>query len=130
MKKVLVGLLLVAVVGMAVPNLVVAQTTPVSDCAPIKHPDRIQQLTGDSADPDNGLHCLIDTIETIGDWMFWGLLLTAFVMILYGAFLFVTAGGNTEQVGSARNTLIYALAGIALGFMARLIVRIVEQALV
>lgn len=44
------------------------------------------------------------------------------VMIIYGGFRFITSGGNSESTKAARNTIIYALVGLATVLLARTIV--------
>ncbi|OHA02162.1 MAG: hypothetical protein A3C12_01115 [Candidatus Sungbacteria bacterium RIFCSPHIGHO2_02_FULL_49_20] len=40
------------------------------------------------------------------------------IMIMYAAFLFLTAGGVPDNLTKARNTLIFALAGVAVALLA------------
>src|SRR3989344_6665565 len=40
------------------------------------------------------------------------------VMIMYAAFLFLTAGGVPDNLTKARNTLIFALVGVAVALLA------------
>lgn len=45
----------------------------------------------------------------------------AIVMILVSGFKYITSGGDSNKVGSAKNTLIFALVGIAIAAMAQFI---------
>ena len=47
------------------------------------------------------------------------------VMIIISGVRFVTAAGDTNQITSARNTLIYALAGLVIIALAQIIVKLV-----
>ena len=40
------------------------------------------------------------------------------IMIMYAAFLFLTAGGVPDNLTKARNTLIFALVGVAVAILA------------
>lgn len=40
-------------------------------------------------------------------------LIIAIIMIIYSGFLWMTAGGEEDKLGTARKTLIYGLVGIA-----------------
>lgn len=42
----------------------------------------------------------------------------AVIMIMYAAFLFLTAGGVPDNLTKARNTLIFALVGVAVALLA------------
>lgn len=93
---------------------------------------RINELTGEdvSSPTDNGLHCLLNTLITIQQWTFYFFLVVALIMILVGAFMFVTAGGKEEQTANARRTLIYALVGIAVAFLARIALQLAQNLVV
>ena len=47
------------------------------------------------------------------------------IMIIYAGFRYVTSGGDSNSVGSAKNTLIYALVGLFIVAIAQLIVHYV-----
>ena len=47
------------------------------------------------------------------------------IMIIYGGFRYITSGGDSGKVGSAKNTLIYAIVGLIIVALAQLIVRLV-----
>jgi len=47
------------------------------------------------------------------------------IMIIYGGFKYVTSGGNDSSVGSAKNTIVYALIGLVIVALAQVIVRFV-----
>jgi hypothetical protein len=49
----------------------------------------------------------------------------AVISIISSGFKYITSGGDAGKVGNAKNTLIYALIGIALAVLAQLIVRLV-----
>ena len=47
------------------------------------------------------------------------------IMIIYGGFRYITSGGDSGRVGSAKNTLIYAVIGLIVVALAQLIVNFV-----
>jgi hypothetical protein len=49
----------------------------------------------------------------------------AVIMIIYGGFRYITSGGDSGRVGSAKNTLIYAVIGLIIVAVAQLIVHFV-----
>lgn len=51
----------------------------------------------------------------------------AVIMVLIGGFKFVTAGGDSNAVSSAKNTIIYAIVGLIIVAFAQVIVRFVLQ---
>lgn len=51
--------------------------------------------------------------------------IVAVIMIIYGGFRYITSGGDSGNVGNAKNTLIYAIVGLIIVALAQLIVRFV-----
>ena len=103
MKKVITGLTLASL--LAAPAMVLAQDEQVPD------------LTGDE---------LILALETLIDWLFTILLIVAVIFIVLAAFTFVTASGDPDKVGKARNFVLYALIGVAVAVAARGLVAFVR----
>jgi Type IV secretion system pilin len=53
--------------------------------------------------------------------------IVAVIMIIYGGFRYITSGGDSGRVGSAKNTLIYAIIGLIIVALAQFIVHYVLQ---
>ncbi len=68
----------------------------------------------------------ISFIERIGNWIFAFLLVIAGLFLIYAGFLWVTAGGNPENVTKARQMLINALIGVAIALLAKGLVFVVR----
>jgi len=51
--------------------------------------------------------------------------LTAVIMIVVGGFKYITSGGDSSRVSSAKSTLIYAIVGLIFAAMAQFIVQFV-----
>lgn len=49
----------------------------------------------------------------------------AIIMVIAAGFRYVTSGGESGAVGNAKNTLIYALVGVAIAALAQLLVHFV-----
>jgi hypothetical protein len=80
-----------------------------------------------SEDMDNAqLCCLLDLMETLVDYVFVILIILAGLMIIWGAFLFVTAAGDSDKINAARDRLIWALVGVGVALAARGLVKVVE----
>ena len=45
----------------------------------------------------------------------------AIIMIIVGGFRYITSGGDSSKVGSAKNTIIYAIIGLILVALAQII---------
>jgi uncharacterized membrane protein len=49
----------------------------------------------------------------------------AVLMVIYGGFRYIISGGDSSRVGTAKNTLIYAIIGLVIVALAQLIVHYV-----
>lgn len=49
----------------------------------------------------------------------------AIIMLIYGGFRYITSGGDSNRVGSAKNTIIYAIIGLVIVALAQIIVHFV-----
>jgi len=65
-----------------------------------------------------GTTTLVDTIMGLVNWFAWFVGLAAVVMGLWAGILFITAGGDSAKVTTARNILLYAIVGIAVAILA------------
>jgi hypothetical protein len=70
---------------------------------------------------------LMDLITNIGNWIFTGLLILAAIFLVVAGYFFVTAGGNPENVNKARQMLINALIGVAVGLAARGLISVIQN---
>ncbi len=73
-----------------------------------------------------GMCCLLDAVYTLTDWVFTILMLLVALLVIWGAFIIVTAGGAPEKVTSGRNYILYAMIGMVVALFARAIPSIVK----
>jgi len=155
MKKIFVGLILASLIlGLVAPVVFATGSSPrPNDCCVLKHditigeddvpsgsvvgaPDQENpwcDINRDGA-PDGidlhytnwGLFCLLDSVMTVTDWIFYILLLVVVVMIVIGAFMFMTAAGDPEKAGKAKTLIIYAIIGLVIALVAKFIPSIVR----
>jgi hypothetical protein len=72
---------------------------------------------------------LINKIDSIGNIIFVILLAVAGILLIISGFMFVTAGGNPENVTRARQFLINALIGVAIALAAKGMVALIVNIL-
>ncbi len=90
----------------------------------------INQATGDDA---SATTCVAEdeavnvtpTIKKIIDFLSLLVGAVSVIMIIWGGFKYITSGGDSTKVGSAKSTLLYAIIGIIIVALAQLIVRFV-----
>lgn len=141
-KKILVATVLASLLlGLMIPVLVSAQEIQKpNECCKLRH--KIGDLAKDviigekngwcdfnrdgtadtfTANANWGVICLVDSIMTFTDWIFYILLLIAVIMIILGGFVFMTAAGSPEKASKGRNILVYAVIGIVIAILAKLV---------
>ncbi|OGZ26628.1 MAG: hypothetical protein A2365_01185 [Candidatus Nealsonbacteria bacterium RIFOXYB1_FULL_40_15] len=68
-------------------------------------------------------------IESVINWLFYIILIAAVIIILWAAFVFLTAGGNADNVAKARNLILYAIVAVVVAFLAKAIILLVGRAI-
>ena len=130
MKKFLPALVLLGFLTvMLVPMIVSAQVT---QCT-LKHaitdfdPTCTAGATvNETATKAWGMCCLLDAVYTATDWIFFIIIVVVGLLVIWGAFTIVTAGGAPEKATSGRNFILYALIGLAVALLAKAIPSIVK----
>lgn len=82
----------------------------------------ISGASGVSCDASTSGSTLQSIMKTVLGILSWVVGVAAVIMIIVGAFKFVTSNGDSNAIASARNTIIYALIGIFIALVARLLV--------
>lgn len=130
MKKILTGLVLTLfLAGLLAPVLVLAQEGPPDTCTLTHDLTGIHAACEDAAVVSIEAYpmcCLFNTIYTITDWVFYLLLIVVVFMMVLGGFYYVTAAGDPEKAGKGRKLIIYALIGLVIALLARMIPAVVR----
>ena len=133
MKKALSTIVLLSLLFVLVtPALVEAADIP-TKCTP-KHTIEIPgglTCPKDTAiyvetNPDKAICCVLDPIYTAMDYLFTITVILAVLFIIVGAFLLMTAAGDPEKIKTGRNWIIWALVGIAVAVISKVIPAIVK----
>jgi hypothetical protein len=80
------------------------------------------EATGGTCEDDGTLNNVIKNIVNVFSWVVGAV---AVIMIIYGGFRYVTAGGDSGNVSTAKNTILYALVGLVIVALAQVIVKFV-----
>jgi uncharacterized membrane protein len=76
----------------------------------------------ESVDVSGGKKTINDTIANIINIFSWIVGTVAVIMIIYGGFRYVTAGGDSGNISSAKNTILYAIVGLVIVAISQAIV--------
>ncbi len=114
-------------VPLAVPALVAADTVNIQNC--------LGQGTSLTAPADNtdctnsgvttGATNVSNIIKTVINFFSFIVGVVAVIMIIVGGFRYITSGGDSGNVSSAKNTIIYAIIGLVVVALAQIIVQFV-----
>lgn len=80
---------------------------------------------GCTQDINTGTQTISDTIKKIVNIFSAIIGIVAVIMIIYGGFKYISSGGDSGNVTSAKNTIIYAVIGLIIVAMAQFIVQFV-----
>lgn len=84
------------------------------------------EFTGGSCDPPGrGQPTVQNTIRTVINILSFVVGVVAVIMVIVGGFKYITSGGDSNSVNSAKNTILYALVGLIIVALSQVIVRFV-----
>ena len=69
---------------------------------------------------------IFSALSTLTDYLFTILLIIAVIFLIIAAFTFISASGDPEKIGKARNFVLYALIGIAVAVAAKGLIALVQ----
>ena len=75
---------------------------------------------------EHGICCMLNSITTATNWLFYILTLIVVIMIIVGGFTYMTAAGDPEKAGKGKTIIVYALIGLAIALFAKAIPSIVK----
>jgi len=73
-----------------------------------------------------GMCCLINTVYNVTDWLFYILLIAVVLMGVIGGVVYMTSAGNSEKAEKGKNVIIYAIIGLVLALVAKLVPSVVR----
>ena len=83
------------------------------------------EITGANVDLRKGR--ITEILGGLRDWIAGLIAIVAVIMILYAAFLYMTAGGDEDKIGTAKKTLMYGIIGVGVSLIAYSIFSIVKS---
>lgn len=70
---------------------------------------------------------LVDTLNSLANWLLGIIAVIAVILILWGGFLYITAAGNQEKLDKGKGVVIYGLIGVLVAILAFAIVSFVAS---
>lgn len=110
-------------VAVAVPATAVLAATPTSTVC------ETLGSNSDCSDTPDGSVSINSAITTVITLLSFIVGIVAVIMVITAGFKYVTAGGDSNKITSAKNTLIYAIIGVAIAVLAQVIVHFVLEKL-
>lgn len=117
LSLVVLGVGLLNVLALAQPSLATTQQNVLDQ---IKGDSNIGLVDGNIDDPTK-------LITTALQYLMVAIVVVAIVMIIIGGIRYATSGGNADKVKTAKNTILYAVIGLAVALLALVIVNLVKS---
>jgi len=73
-----------------------------------------------------GMICLVNSVNTITNWIFYLLMIIVVVMVVIGGATYMLSAGNPERAGKGKSIIIYGVIGLVIALLARLIPSLVK----
>ena len=73
-----------------------------------------------------GMICLVNTITYITNWVFYLLMIAVVLMFIIAGVLYLTAGAKPENAQKAKSMMLYAILGLVVSLVAKLIPSVVR----
>lgn len=78
------------------------------------------------ATSDVGVCCMINTIYTVTNWIFYIMTLVAVLFVVFGGFTVLTSAGDPTKATKGKSMLTYAVIGLAIALLAKLVPSVVR----
>ena len=82
--------------------------------------------TPDYDEDDWSMACLLNITINVTNWVFYIMMIITVLFVIWGGIIFMTAGGDPDKAGKGKTLIVYALVGIVIGLLARIIPAIVR----
>ena len=85
--------------------------------------EKVYAVTIPTITPTTGNYTIKQLVEVIASWVLYAGGAIAFIYLIYGGILYITAGGDAEKATKGRTAIINAVIGIIIIFLALVIIR-------
>ena len=73
-----------------------------------------------------GMFCLFNTIYSVTNWLFYFLIVIAVLFVIIGGAIYMLSAGSSEKAERGKAVIIYAIVGLVLALLAKLIPSVVR----
>ncbi len=98
-----------------------AVTTECGDQKPGAFP-----ISGPCYTKNAGIVAMLNIITVVTNWFFYILTILVVFMVIYGGFSYITAAGDPEKAGKGKKILTYAIIGLAIALLAKIVPSVVK----
>jgi hypothetical protein len=117
----LVGLLFLPLISLAqaeIPRQCVIKYDMNIDMCPAQNNVCSEDSCG-TAGNQWGWCCIMNTVYTVSNWIFYIVILFSTIMIVWGGFTYLTSAGDPGKAGKGKSIITYALIGLAVALLAK-----------
>ncbi|MCX6789613.1 MAG: pilin [Candidatus Gribaldobacteria bacterium] len=73
-----------------------------------------------------GMICIVNTVMYATNWIFYLMMIAVVIMFVIAAAMFMMSGGDAEKTKGAKGMMVYAIIGLVIALIAKLIPSIVK----
>ena len=114
--------------GCSIKNLPRATSwsdNPIKDC-PTVTSGTVTNYCQISDDNSCAMCCLLSAIYTITDWIFYLMMILFVILFIVAGAIYLTSGGNADSMKRAKGIMIYAIVGLVVALVAKLVPSVVK----
>jgi hypothetical protein len=82
-------------------------------------------LDGSTGNEDCGMCCFMQKVDNITNWIFYVMTAIAVLLFIYGGLSHMIAMGDPDKASKARQVIIYAIIGLIIALVAKIVPAIV-----
>ena len=84
------------------------------------------EITGTCYTKNAGIVAMLHIVMVVTNWFFYILTVLVVFLVIWGGFLNITAAGDPEKASKGRKVLVYAVIGLAIALLAKIVPSVVK----
>ncbi|MCX6789612.1 MAG: pilin [Candidatus Gribaldobacteria bacterium] len=73
-----------------------------------------------------GIVCLLNTVYNVTNWIFYLMMIGVVILFVIAAAMFMMSSGDAEKTKKAKNMMVYAIIGLVIALVAKLVPSVVK----
>jgi len=73
-----------------------------------------------------GMFCIVSAVYYVTDWIFYLMMILVVILFIVAGAIYLTSGGNADSMKRAKGIMIYAIVGLVVALVAKLVPSVVK----